>query len=776
MRESCANQPLDAFRDKTSPPAEPATDPLRAVGRLAPLSNARVGQDYPPAALVMGGARPYTVRTYGLPASLQVTDAGFLRGQPTARDVGDYPFGVAVRDASGQEIRLYYQLRVLGGGGGTVRRREPAAPGPAPSPMRVPDTRAEPAYIDGRMTVYVLRNADLLPPKAPAPAAGAAVARPPPKADVPPPPPPPPREFVRSASGKVTIILPLDTPQAAPYPTALAIRAKAMVNVEYPSRDLFERALAALYASDQLGPPRFLPERLSASQLEKVADAAMEYRYFAQAPRLNWAPEAGCGCALPVGRQAKTVYGFFPFWRSETPPPAIVFSQVSHIGFLGVQLSKDGSWTRPSGPSGDPELWWRQTSTFARAAQAHGARLDLVLQRSDWDFLTRMDDAQRRAFYESAARGAVVLANTRLRNRGAAALLLPFWKEPKYVFDGITVMFDYPTTTSADELRAYIRFHDAFVRQLIREMQASKRDYVLNIVAPDLLAPPPVVGPKTPALDENGRPITEESLWKAFLSYKQMAEPPSFHRAAPPRDKRKFVGRTKIRVNLLAPLHEPTRDTKKALRAGIDGLKDVRGYNRVVVLKSILPIIYLPAGDGPFEDPQPGDKVKAKPKSKPVVRTKPEKDQLDDDIVYYEQNFGGVALWPAPAKTVGISDEVYQDLQRTFYQVDSGPLAAVTSKVICSLVLRLLWQVLVLVMIAAGAAFLIWGQGSGRAKLYLRGLFVLGVALLGLSFFLLRFDPALALVKAGNVPLFVLVAIALGAAGWLGAKPKIPRP
>ncbi len=761
LRDSCANQPLDAFRDKTSPPAEPATDPLRAVGRLAPLSNARVGQDYPPAALVMGGARPYTVRTYGLPASLQVSDAGFLRGQPTARDVGDYPFGLAVRDASGQEIRLYYQLRVLGGGGGTVRRRELAAPGPAPSPMRVPDTRAEPAYIDGRMTVYVLRNADLLPPKPLPPSAGAAVAKSLAKVDVPPPPPPPPPpDVIRSASGKVTIILPLDTPQSAAYPFDLAIRAKNMVNVEYPSRDLFERALAAGYA----------PERLSQTQLEKIANAAIEYRDYARAPKLNWAPEAGCGCAVPVGQQAKTVYGFFPFWRSEDPPPSIVFSQVSRIGFLGVQLDKDGSWTQPSGSSGGADLWWRQTSTFARAAQAHGARLDLVLQRSDWGFLTGMDAVQRTALYESAARTAVGLADTRLRNRGAGALLLPFWKEPRHVFDGITVMFDYPTGASADELDAYIHFHDGFIRQLIREMQATKRDYVLNIVAPDPL------GATTTAQGMGGAAMSEASIWRAFLSYKRMAEPQRFHRAAPPADKARFIGRTRIRVNLLAPLREPTGTSKKALRASIDGLTDVRGYNRVAVLQSILPILYLPGGEGPFEETPPGLKAKPKPKGKPVVRTKAEKTQLDDDIIYFKQNFGGVALWPAPVQKVGIADEVYDDLQRIFYQTDSGPLAAVTSKVICSLALRLLWQVLVLVTFVAALAYVVWGQGSGRAKIYRRGVFALSVALFGLSFFLLTVDPALAEVSRSNIPLFGLVAVALGGASWRAAKPKIPRP
>jgi len=255
-----------------------------------------------------------------------------------------------------------------------------------------------------------------------------------------------------------------------------------------------------------------------------------------------------------------------------------------------------------------------------------------------------------------------------------------------------------------------------------------------------------------------------------------MAEPAAFHRAAPPEDRSRFIGRTKIRVNLIAPLREPTGQSKKQLRATIDGLSDVRGYNRVAVLQSILPVIYLPAGDGPFEEPIPGVKAKPKPKAKPVPRTKAQKTALDDDIIYFRQNFGGVALWPAPVQKTGIAEEVYDDLQRVFYQPDSGPLGAVRATVICSLVLRLLWQGLVLATILAGGAYVLWGQTSAQAQLYRRGLIALGGGLFVLTGVLLTVDPALAAISRSNTPLFALVAVALGGAGWMTAKPKIPRP
>lgn len=777
LREACANQPLDAYRQRPQPEPSPpvVTDPLRpAVWRAAPVVG-RVGRPYGPVRLITGGAPPYEPETNGLPDSLRVDENGFLRGRPAARDAGLHEFTLTIRDAAGGVITQNYRLRITGAAPAPKPRPRPGPTPPTPAPVKpTPAPLPQAQVADGEMIVYVLRRADMAPPKAlppapapvPAPQGAGGAGITPVLAPVPPPPPPPPGEKMAVAAA----------PPVASYPTNLATQAAALRNIEYTSRDLFEHALQARYLK-QVDPKKPRPPPLTPAQVDLVADRAMERRSFAAAPKLNWTPEAGCGCALPLSLQTKEVYGFFPFWRSKTPPPSIVFSDVSRIGFLGVQLGSDGGWIQPSGARFTEAEWWAQTSKFAQAAHAHGARLDLVLQRSDWAFLVGLTASQRQLIAGQAARAAVDLADTRLRNRGASMLLLPFWKEPRYVFDGITVMFDYPEGASPEIRRAYLQFHDDFMDELIRAMQRPKakkrkaREYALHIVAPDPLAE----SADDPTNTNPGSASDKTSMWREFLNYKHVAEPPTFHRAAPPRERREFKGSSNIRVRMIVPVREPTSDTKKRLRANIDLLTDVRGYNRVAVQQSILPVIYLPAGDGPIPEPPVGYKIKPTP-NMAVKMTRADEAQLDDDLIYYRQNFGGVAFWPAPFENDGIAKYVYADLKRVFYTADSSTLRIVNVKPICSLLLRLLWQALVIVGLFATAAYFIWGQASARAPLYWRGLMVLAVGFVVLSGVLLTFDPALAGISRSNGPLFVLLALALGWGGWRAVKPKIPRP
>jgi hypothetical protein len=768
LREACANQDLDAYRKAQptppmppTPPSPVAENPLRpAAWRAVPVVG-RVGRAYGPVKLITGGRPPYDPETNGLPESLYIDAQGNLRGKPTARDAGRHEFTLTIRDQAGEVVTQNYRLQILGPPPPPCKGKGCAPPPPPPPPPPPSPPPLRPQVADGEMVVYVLRRADLKePPPRPAPVAIGSAGLAPMVLPVPPPPPPP--------------GAPLPPPEpTATYPTDLAIYAAPLINVEFPSRDLFEHALAARYG--KLRDPKKPPPAaiLTAAQIDLVADAAAERRLYSLAPPLNWAPEAGCGCALPLVLQQKEVYGFFPFWRSKTPPPSIIFSQVSRIGFLGAQLSSDGSWTQPSGSRLTEAEWWNQTSKFARAAHAHGARLDLVLQRSDWTFLVGLTPAQRELMAGVSARAAVDLADTRLRNRGASVLLLPFWKEPRYVFDGITIMFDYPEGADPTVRAAYLQFHDRFIDELIKAMQRPKgrskkgREYALHIVAPDPLDPMTVGG--------RVGMIEKSSLWKEFLNYKHVAEPPTFHRAATDRERREFKGSSNIRVRMIVPIREPTSDSKKQLRASIDQLTDVRGYNRVTVLQSILPVVYLPAGIGPLPEPPFGVKPKPTPNT-PVKLSREEDGRLDDDIVYYRQNFGGVAFWPAPFQNDGIAKYVYADLKRIFYSSDYSALPVVNVKPVCSLLLRLLWQALVIVGLIAVIAYLVWGQADPRAPLYRRGLILLTAAFVILSGVLLTIDPALAEVSRSNIPLFILVAAALAFGGWRAVKPKIPRP
>ncbi|HEX7944915.1 MAG TPA: hypothetical protein VF495_09635, partial [Phenylobacterium sp.] len=439
--------------------------------------------------------------------------------------------------------------------------------------------------------------------------------------------------------------------------------------------------------------------------------------------------------------------GFFPFWSSAVPGPEIRFSRINRIGFFGVQLGNSGDWIEPTNPPQSRRPWWDATSDAARIAHGHGAHLDLVVQRNDWSFLAGKTPSQIDTLAESAGSSAVDLTDTKLEGKALDrffnALLIGSWGRPKHVFDGVTVMFDYPPPERAAERAQFLRFRDAFIRQVIHSMQAKGRPYVLNLMASE-----------DPADDAEGL--------SSLLTYKKMAEPKTAHPSATPTEAEQYVGRTKIRVNLLTPLRGETRLRKKALRGSADSLPDIRGYDRVAVLQSVIPILYIPAGEGPVAK-------KGKP---PASRSRDDTKQLDDDFVYLGQNFGGAALWPAPMIGVGAGGEAYQDIDRVWYP----PIPGLGDVSICNLGFRLLGQFLAIALVLAVGAYFIWGSVSGRAWVFRLCLYGLAAVTAGWWLFLLNVDPALAVVRAGNWP-FIIVMVLLGAfALWNLLKPKIPRP
>ncbi|WP_293906741.1 hypothetical protein [Phenylobacterium sp.] len=534
-----------------------------------------------------------------------------------------------------------------------------------------------------------------------------------------------------------------DPPQPLLYPDLKAAIAP-LLDVQYPSRALFERALTF----------RYLQKRPTLPAGPIVALARKQIP-FNSAPPLTWANQPGCGCiAPPDGPSAKVIYGFFAFWRSTTPPPEVAFDQVNRIGLIGLQLRAAGDWIQPTNATPQAETWWNATSAFARAAHAHGSRLDLVLRRGDWRFLHGMPPQQVQILAEVSARNAMALADTPLEGRGVRHLLLPFWKDPTHVFDGVTVMFDEPDSgADADEWKAYADFQDGFIHELILIMQANKRPYTLNIVAPDSLAGAPSPPPPTDR---------QAAVWHSFLGYKQLAERASRHHDLPKDERARYIGSTDIAVRLLTPVRESTSADKKVLRASLDQIPGLRGNDRVAVLQSVVPILYLPGGGTSAGKPPPRA-------LSPV-----DGQQLDDDLVYFRQNFGGVALWPVPAQATLADKEASTRLAGVFFGAHVGPLGV--SLVLCSLILRLAWQALVLLTIVGAFAYIRWGQVSRHAQLYTYLLFGLCGLTAAASLFLLMTDTALKGLAAGNLPLLILIVGGGLIGAWFIAKPRIPAP
>jgi hypothetical protein len=475
---------------------------------------------------------------------------------------------------------------------------------------------------------------------------------------------------------------------------------------------------------------------------------------------LHWQSTPGCGCVPAHGKDAKVVYGVFPFWRSKAMG-TIDFNRFNRISFLGVQLTSQGGWLRPSA-QGDEDLWWASAESFAQTAHAHGAQLDLVLQAGDWGALANTPESEIKTLSEAAARRALVLVDTPLTGFDAFVqrLLAPWWRPQAHVFDGVTLMFQPLPEAHSAAAKNVDEFIDGFMLELVREMQKKGDRYTINIVAPDSLSLVPADNSRPTAAENQ---ITEEQnlFWTRFLIYKKLAEPPSAHPELSGSKRMQYLGWTDISVRLLVPLRESTKITQKTFRANVEKPAAITGEDRVAVLESIIPILFNPAGGEP-----PGP-----PKSRALSQAAFQ--QLDDDMVYFKQNFGGVALWPVPMRGVDAGDDVYGRIKQNFF--NNGAIIR-GDHAICSTALRLIWQATVVVFVIA-AIFYFWvGESSRRGRLYLIGLLAWLIVTIVLSLWLLFSDPALAEASHGNVFLVGLIVLASSLGLWFGFKPTVPQP
>lgn len=201
----------------------------------------------------------------------------------------------------------------------------------------------------------------------------------------------------------------------------------------------------------------------------------------------------------------------------------------------------------------------------------------------------------------------------------------------------------------------------------------------------------------------------------------------------------------------LVLLPEPTIDTKKDLRLYLENC--LTGEHRRVVQQTIVPVIQY---DGYS------------------------KDQLQDDIVYFDFNFGGVALWPHPVG-IDVAEEAQKSGDRVTAERIGGDVRELllqggaeprtidarldpVCKVVCPNrgLFRGLFEAFALIVLVSVAAR--WASCRLRYALATRPLyFILYMAFVALPTLvlflaLLYCDPAWSRVREGNIP-FLLLAI-----------------
>ncbi len=321
-----------------------------------------------------------------------------------------------------------------------------------------------------------------------------------------------------------------------------------------------------------------------------------------------------CGCSPELSD--KIVYGFYPFWladqvevaEGEDPSDAkqaLDFSALTRIGYYGVYLDKNGNVTHSRHWTGG-----KNAVGFVEQAWKYKTNLDLVVYTDAWH--TWSDDANT---INNAAKAVAGKLNLQLPSTGVEQLksLLPFSEKAQTTMgDGVTIYFqDYTNPDHAGARNKIARF----ITQLHQELQINPKSVQLNIM----------INLNWNELDKEGSLFKELSVNSELLGItKKSSDLPELLDS-------QETGKGYIDL-ILVLLEEPTTDTKKKLRGRIEN--EFKGVDRKIVLRKIIPIISPTIHDSDETSPD------LDPKNKYA--------QFKDDLIYFEDNFAGVGLWPLP--------------------------------------------------------------------------------------------------------------------------------
>jgi len=280
--------------------------------------------------------------------------------------------------------------------------------------------------------------------------------------------------------------------------------------------------------------------------------------------------------------------------------------------------------------------------------------------------------------------------------------------------DGVTLFFDaYPGDDAAS---LYLL---RFVKTLKAKLRAANRNYFLNMVVPP------------------------EAIGEGFYTFKYLSQiVPDKERGTPGYEAQNDVDL------FLVLMEEPTTRSKKDLRQRIEnrftGAKLYRAIQRRNLLRKVVPVLMPDASDAR---------------------------QVDEDVIYLQDNFGGVGLWPLPVlKPEGkdgeakISNAVAQietkGLQE-FYQVDGATPPSALGKFVCThkWPFRIAFDVLTFFLVGFGVLAIFMCHLRKFWERYSWYFLALVVLWVGLALAILFYDPFYTDIARGNGPLILLMLV-----------------
>lgn len=313
-------------------------------------------------------------------------------------------------------------------------------------------------------------------------------------------------------------------------------------------------------------------------------DNAAELVKLATTPADQSGPGAIDGCGCAHDAREGLTYGFYPLW-TDGSKKELDFDVLSRIGLYGMTINDKGELKYPAGVSVMP---W----TLLEAAHRHMTKVDWVLYKSDWNRTGEgMDDLFERL--EQSIDGHLDTAPPNTDWRGTALATFGLERGPT-AGDGITLRFEgFPSAPRARQAL------NAFVAKLYTKLRGMKPARQLNIM---------VTQAEMAGAEQAAFSTPNLLALMQLTNYIGDTEDPANSRRLREHD-----------LRVLVMLQEPTSGQKLLLRADIEN--GLHGSDRMRMLRNAIPVLEY---DGAHAM------------------------QLKDDIIYFQDNFGGIGFWPLP--------------------------------------------------------------------------------------------------------------------------------
>ncbi|MBR7792652.1 hypothetical protein KDM87_08610 [Undibacterium sp. FT147W] len=426
-----------------------------------------------------------------------------------------------------------------------------------------------------------------------------------------------------------------------------------------------------------------------------------------------------CGCALD--EFSGTVYGFYPYWNNQKTPQTINFQVLNRVAYYGLTVDNVGELHLGS-DNFDVRNGSAKENQFLNTARQYNSKVDWVIQKNDWNGDWRKQSrANKQAVFKKLVSNITLLLHTRLTD--AASKLRPYTSfglvNTPTRGDGVTIYFqNYPQ--DADAALLFNEFYADLRKELAQD------NVWLNIL----------VSQET---FTNGQENKRSALSLTNLVNLQKKADLQLSGSG--------SNKPVVEEHILVLLEEPSSDAKKRLQGDIENEAGLHGERRARFLRRVIPVVQFDNHNW---------------------------QQLEDDIVYASDNFGGIGFWAPDFNNLAtpITDMTQScnngknialcvlKNNREQDQVENQP--SVVEKFTCVYrgYLQLMLTLLVLLAITLAILYFKYCEVQNLVKKYFLWVLALMLIPIFLLFTLLLFyDPYMVNLSKGKLPFIISLLI-----------------